>query len=70
MTLTQHGVALRAVAFGGSDWADQLAAADGPLDVAFRPVINHFRGRHSVELHLVDWRPTAIADRSREAVPL
>jgi single-stranded-DNA-specific exonuclease len=59
MMLSQHGVTLRAVAFGGSDWADELAAVDGPLDVAFRPVINNFRGRQSVELHLVDGRPTA-----------
>ncbi len=58
MNLSQHGVTLRAVAFGGGDWADDLAAAACPLDVAFRPVINHFRGRQSVELHLVDWRPT------------
>ena len=58
MMLTQHGVTLRAVAFGGSEWADDLAALDGPMDVAFRPVINNFRGRQSVELHLVDWRPT------------
>ena len=54
MMLSQHGVTLRAVAFGGGDWADDLAAVDGPLDVAFRPVINNFRGRQSVELHLVD----------------
>ncbi|MBN1395448.1 MAG: single-stranded-DNA-specific exonuclease RecJ [Pirellulales bacterium] len=58
MTLSQHDVALRAVAFGGGEWAEQLAALDGPMDVAFRPVINHFRGRQSVELHLVDWRPS------------
>jgi single-stranded-DNA-specific exonuclease len=58
MMLSQHGVTLRAVAFGGGDWADELTAANGPLDVAFRPVINDFRGRQSVELHLVDWRPT------------
>jgi single-stranded-DNA-specific exonuclease len=45
------------VAFGGSEWGDALAAIDGPIDVAFRPVINDFRGRKSVELHLVDWRP-------------
>ena len=56
MMLSQNGVTLRAVAFGGSEWADELTAVTGPLDVAFRPVINHFRGRHSVELHLVDWR--------------
>jgi len=59
MRLCQHDVTLRAVAFGGGDWADALAAVDGPLDVAFRPVINRFHGRQSVELHLVDWRPTA-----------
>jgi single-stranded-DNA-specific exonuclease len=57
MMLSQHGVTLRSVAFGGGEWADELAAIDGPLDVAFRPVINNYRGRQSVELHLVDWRP-------------
>lgn len=59
MMLSQHDVTLRAVAFGGGDWSDELSAVNGPLDVAFRPVINSFRGRQSVELHLVDWRPTA-----------
>ena len=63
MMLSQHGVTLRAVAFGGGDWADELAAVDGPLDVAFRPVINNFRGRQSVELHLVDWRAAGAAER-------
>jgi hypothetical protein len=29
---------------------------DAPLSVAFQPVINHFRGRMSVELHLADWQ--------------
>ena len=33
-----------------------LAAIDGPLDIAYRPKINDYRGRQSVELHLVDWR--------------
>ena len=56
LRLSQHGVTLRAVAFGGGDWIDDLAALDGSIDVAFRPVINTFRGRRSVELHLVDYR--------------
>ncbi len=56
LKLSQHDVTLRAVAFGGGEWAEQLAAVDRPLDVAFRPVINTFRGRRNVELHLVDWR--------------
>jgi len=57
LRLSQHGVSFRGVAFGGGDWAVDLAAVEGPLDVAFRPVINRYRGRQSVELHLVDWRP-------------
>ncbi len=69
MMLSQHGVTLRAVAFGGGDWADDLAAALGPLDIAFRPVINAFHGRQSVELHLVDWRPTEVAEHAGQAVP-
>ena len=54
--LAQHNVTLRAVAFGGGDWAEELTAIKGPIDVAFRPVINTFRGRRSVELHMVDWQ--------------
>ncbi|MDP7303903.1 MAG: DHHA1 domain-containing protein, partial [Pirellulaceae bacterium] len=57
--LTQHGVKLRAVAFGKGDWLEDLTAADGAIDVAYRAVINEFRGRRTVEMHLVDWRPTA-----------
>jgi single-stranded-DNA-specific exonuclease len=56
LRLEQHGVALRGVAFGGGDWEDDLNAANGPLAVAFKPVINSFRGRNSVELHVADWR--------------
>lgn len=57
--LTQHGVTMRAVAFGGGEWAEALGALRGPIDVAFRPVINSFRGAANVELHLVDWRASA-----------
>ncbi len=56
--LDQHGVKLRSVAFGQGDWAEELEQTDGPLEVAYRPVINEFRGRRNVELHLVDWRQT------------
>jgi single-stranded-DNA-specific exonuclease len=56
MKLAQHGVVLRAVAFGGGDWADELAKAAGPLSVAFRPVVNDFKGFRRVELQLSDWR--------------
>lgn len=64
LRLRQHDVVLRAVAFGGGEWAEELAAVTKPLDIAFRPVINNFRGRRSVELQLVDWRPTTLPNRS------
>ena len=54
----RHGqVTLRAVAFGKGEWADALAKHNGPVEIAYRPVINEFRGRRNVEIHLVDWRP-------------
>jgi single-stranded-DNA-specific exonuclease len=56
LRFVQHGVSLRAVAFGGGDWEQDLTTANGPLAVAFKPVINHFRGRATVEMHLADWR--------------
>jgi single-stranded-DNA-specific exonuclease len=57
--LSQHDLKMRAIAFGGGEWADELSRLDGPVDVAFRPIINTFRGRRSVELQLVDWRASA-----------
>lgn len=56
LKLVQHDVSLRGVGFGAGEWADELAQVKEPLDIAFRPVINDFRGRQSVEVQLVDWR--------------
>ena len=56
MMFDQYGVKMRAVAFGGGDWEEELLRIDGPMSIAFRPVINHFRGRVTVEIHLADWR--------------
>jgi single-stranded-DNA-specific exonuclease len=56
MMIDQHGVQMRAVAFGCGDWEEELAAIEGELSIAFRPVINVYRGRASVEIHLDDWR--------------
>ena len=75
LRLVQHGVKLRGVAFGGGDWATELAATDGPLALAFRPVINNFNGRRTVELHVVDWRSdepplsSATAAEPAQAIP-
>jgi single-stranded-DNA-specific exonuclease len=56
MMFDQYGVKIRAVAFGGGDWEEELSRIDGPMSIAFRPVLNSFRGRTSVEIHLTDWR--------------
>jgi single-stranded-DNA-specific exonuclease len=56
LRLAQHGVSLRAVAFGAAEWAEPMVALGRPFDIAFRPVINNFQGRQNVELQLVDWR--------------
>jgi single-stranded-DNA-specific exonuclease len=61
LQLAQHGVRLRAVAFGGGEWETDLAAVGGPISVAFRPQINNFRGRRTVELQVCDWQPAAVA---------
>ena len=59
LQLEQHGIRLRAVAFGNGDWAEELAAVGGSIDVVFKPSINEFRGMRSVQLQLMDWRVSA-----------
>ena len=56
LQVTHHNVTMRALAFGQAEWADELEELDGPIDIVYRPVINEFRGRRNVEIHLVDWR--------------
>jgi single-stranded-DNA-specific exonuclease len=56
MMFDQNGVKIRGVAFGGGDWEQELSAVNGELSIAFHPVINRYRGRASVEIHLTDWR--------------
>jgi single-stranded-DNA-specific exonuclease len=52
---------MRCVGFGFGDDHDELAAMKVPLDVAFKPVINDFRGMQKVEIQLVDWRVSETA---------
>lgn len=54
--LLQGGKTIRAVAFGGGEWCDEINAADGPIEIAYRPVLNSWNGYRRVEVHLVDWR--------------
>ena len=55
--LRQGSKVLRAVAFGAGDWCDALNELTGRIKVAYRPVINDYRGYKNVEIHLVDWLP-------------
>lgn len=55
----------RAVAFGRAEWADEMAAVNGPISICYKTNLNRFRGRETVELHLVDWQP----ERSGAARP-
>ena len=61
LRLSQHGTRMRGVAFGQGERAEELTNPATPLAVAFRPVVNHFQGRRTVELHVVDWRPIEAA---------
>lgn len=60
LQLRQQSVSLRAVAFGQGEWVEPLKHQQeaGPIDIAYRPVVNEFAGRRSVELRLIDWRPS------------
>ncbi len=57
MKLRQGATVMRGVAFGAGDWCDDLNACEGPIEIAYRPVINEFRGFKKVEVQIVDWRP-------------
>ena len=59
LRVVQNGLALRGVAFGKGYWANELQQLTDLVAVAFRPVINTFRGQRNVELHLEDWQRTA-----------
>lgn len=60
----QQSTAMRAVAFGRAEWADQLQSTNGQFSITFAPVINTFRGFNKVELQLVDWKPSVSAHQA------
>ena len=67
LRVRHYGTTLRAVAFGKGEWADEIDAVDGPISICFAPVINRFRGRENVEMHLIDWQPVAAVQTSADA---
>lgn len=62
LRFVQQQTSIRGVGFGCADWAEELTAVQAPLDIVYRPVLNDFRGRQSVELQLVDWRVSTLRD--------
>jgi len=67
LRVRHYGTTLRAVAFGKGEWADEIAEVDGPISICFAPVINRFRGRENVEMHLIDWQPANAASPASRA---
>jgi single-stranded-DNA-specific exonuclease len=57
MRVRQYGHTLRAIAFGRGEWVEEIIQNGGPISISFAPIINSFRGRENVELHLKDWQP-------------
>ncbi len=56
-----HEVKLRAIAFDQASWADALEQArdeEQPIDIVFHPFINEFNGYRTVQLQVLDWRPS------------
>jgi len=56
LTVSQGSKTMRAVAFSKGHWADRLPAGHS-VDLLHTPKFNHFRGRTTVELELIDVRP-------------
>src|SRR5262245_45227218 len=63
LRVRHYGKVMRAIAFGRGEWADEIAAVNGPISVCFAANINRFRGQENVELQLLDWQ----ADSCRTA---
>ena len=60
LKLRQFNKVMKAIAFGKADWADQIAAASGPISVCFSPGLNSYNGYETVDLHLIDWQAESV----------
>lgn len=60
LRVKHYGKTMRAIAFGQGDWAEEIAAVNGPISICFAPTINRFRGQENVEMQLIDWKPCDI----------
>lgn len=60
LKLSHHRSPMRCVGWNFGDDCEPLANVKGPIDVAYKPVINEFRGMQKVEIQLVDWRVSEV----------
>ncbi len=63
LRIEQESIQLRAVAFGAGERIGELNP-NQRVDLAFKPVINDFRGMNRVELQLIDFRAAKLTARS------
>ena len=56
LRVRHYGKVMRAIAFGRGEWADEIAAVQGPISITYAANINRFRGQENVELKLLDWQ--------------
>ncbi|MDT8421171.1 MAG: single-stranded-DNA-specific exonuclease RecJ [Desulfuromonadales bacterium] len=54
MMVEQQGIRLACIAFGMAERCDELGDS---ADIIYRPGINSWRGRHSLQLQIADFRP-------------
>lgn len=66
LKVRQFNKVMKAIAFGKADWADEIAAAGGPISLCFSPVLNSFNGYETVDLQLIDWQPDLAPKRRIE----
>lgn len=57
--VSQGNTSIRAVGWSMGGRLDELVSGGGECSVAFTPKINEFRGQRTVEMEVIDFRPTA-----------
>ena len=57
----QYNRVMRCFAFGKGEWAEEIAAVDGPISICFTPKLSTYQGFERVELQLRDWKPATAA---------
>jgi single-stranded-DNA-specific exonuclease len=54
--VSQHGVTLKAIAFGMADRVEELMSAGGACCLACTPKLNEWQGRRTIDLHVTDFQ--------------